>query len=62
LGLALFVAVPLPGTGAYSGTAAAWLLGMDRKKAFFAVSLGVCLAFVVVWALAEGILAGVNLL
>jgi len=62
LGLAVFVAIPLPGTGAYSGTAAAWLLGMDRKKAFFGVSLGVCIAFVLVWALAEGVVAGIGLL
>jgi len=61
-GLAVFVAIPLPGTGAYSGTAAAWLLGMDRKKAFFGVSLGVCIAFALVWALSEGVLAGVSLL
>lgn len=61
-GLAVFVAIPLPGTGAYSGTAAAWLLGMDRTKAFIGVSLGVCGAFAIVWALAEGLLAGVSLL
>ncbi|MDO9557563.1 MAG: small multi-drug export protein [Coriobacteriia bacterium] len=61
-GLAVFVAIPLPGTGAYSGTAAAWLLGMERKKAFLGVSLGVCVAFVLVWVLAEGVLAGVSLL
>ncbi|MBN2404553.1 MAG: small multi-drug export protein [Coriobacteriia bacterium] len=62
LGLAVFVAIPLPGTGAYSGTAAAWLLGMDRKKAFAGVSLGVLIAFFLVWALAAGVLAGVQLL
>lgn len=62
LGLAVFVAIPLPGTGAYSGTAAAWLLGMDRKKAFLGVSLGVFAAFLIVWALAEGVVAGIGLL
>ena len=61
-GLAVFVAIPLPGTGAYSGTAAAWLLGMDRKKAFLGVSLGVCVAFGLVWAIAAGVVAGVGLL
>lgn len=60
-GLAVFVAIPLPGTGAYSGTAAAWLLKMDPKKAFFAVSLGVASAFIVVWALSAGVAAGVRL-
>jgi uncharacterized membrane protein len=53
LGLAVFVAIPLPGTGAYAGTAAAWLLGMDKGKGFLAVSLGVLGAFLVVWAAAE---------
>ena len=47
-GLALFVAVPLPLTGAYTGTILAWLLGMDWKKAFAAVGLGVIVAGVVV--------------
>jgi len=47
-GLALFVAVPLPLTGAYTGTILAWLFGMDWRKAFAAVGLGVVLAGVVV--------------
>ena len=57
-GLAVFVAIPLPGTGAYSGTAAAWLLDMEPKKAFVAVSLGVAGAFVIVWAASELAAAG----
>jgi uncharacterized membrane protein len=61
LGLAVFVAIPLPGTGAYSGTAAAWLLGMDSRKGFLAVSLGVVGAFLVVWAASELVVAGVAL-
>lgn len=47
-GLFLFVAVPLPLTGAYTGTILAWLVGMDWKKAFPAVVLGVFVAGVVV--------------
>jgi len=61
VGLAVFVAIPLPGTGAYSGTAAAWLLKMDPKKAFLAVSLGVLGAFLIVWALSAGVTAGFGL-
>ena len=34
-GLALFVAIPLPGTGAWTGCLIATLLRMNRKKAFF---------------------------
>lgn len=60
-GLAVFVAIPLPGTGAYSGTAAAWLLDMEPKKAFVAVSLGVAGAFAIVWAASELAAAGFRL-
>lgn len=49
LGLALFVAVPLPGTGAYAGSCAGWLLGMEWKRSFVAVSLGVVAAGLIVW-------------
>jgi len=50
-GLTLFVGVPLPFTGAYTGTLAAWFLGMNRKKAFLAIAIGVLIAsFVVITA------------
>ena len=44
LALTLFVAVPLPGTGAWSGCLASWLLGLDRKKSIIAITLGVLIA------------------
>jgi uncharacterized membrane protein len=47
-GLILFVAIPLPITGAYTGTILAWLAGMDWRKAFPAVGLGVIVAGVIV--------------
>jgi len=47
-GLAFFVAIPLPITGAYTGTILAWLLGMHWRKAFPAVGLGVIVAGVIV--------------
>ena len=53
LGLALFIAVPLPGTGAYSGSAAAWMLDMGWRKAFLSVCLGVLISFGIVWAMSE---------
>lgn len=61
LGLAVFVAIPIPGTGAYSGTAAAWLLKMEPKKAFLAVSLGVVGAFLIILGLSAGVTAGFKL-
>ncbi len=48
IGLTLFVAVPLPITGAYTGTLGAWLFAMNRKKAFLAVSLGVFISATIV--------------
>jgi uncharacterized membrane protein len=54
-GLFLFVAVPLPFTGAYTGTILAWLLGMDWRKAFPAVGLGVIVAGVVVLLITLGV-------
>tara|TARA_Y100000310_G_scaffold335488_1_gene417679 strand:+ start:3407 stop:3688 length:282 start_codon:yes stop_codon:yes gene_type:complete len=41
LALALFVAIPFTGTGAYTGTLIAWILGLSKKKSFVAISLGV---------------------
>jgi uncharacterized membrane protein len=55
-GLALFVAIPLPITGAYTGTMLAWLAGMDWKKAFPAVGLGVIVAGVIVLLITLGVI------
>lgn len=44
LALLLFVGVPLPGTGAWTGTLAASVLDLDFKKSVLAVILGVLLA------------------
>ena len=43
-GLMIFVMIPLPGTGAYMGTIAAHLFKIERKKAFYAVSLGILIS------------------
>ena len=40
-GVMLFVAVPLPGTGAWTGTLIASVLGLEPKKSFLAAVLGV---------------------
>ena len=53
-GLVLFVAIPLPGTGAWSGCLLAWLLGLDRKKSLLAISLGVLIAGILVLAATLG--------
>lgn len=43
-GLMIFVMIPLPFTGAYSGVIAAVIFKIDRKKAFFAISIGVLIS------------------
>ena len=47
LALLLFVGIPLPGTGAWTGTLAASILDMDFKSSVTAVMLGVLLAGVI---------------
>lgn len=47
IALLLFVGIPLPGTGAWTGTLAASILDMDFKKSIIAVMLGVILAGVI---------------
>ena len=48
-GLMLFVLVPVPGTGVYAGTIAAYLFRIDRKKAFLANTLGIFISCLIVW-------------
>ena len=53
--LMLFVGVPLPGTGAWTGTLAASLLDMKFKDSVIAVMLGVLLAGVIMMAASMGV-------
>ncbi len=50
IGLALFVAVPLPVTGAWTGSLAAVLFGLEFKHAFFSIFIGILIAGVIVTA------------
>lgn len=52
--LAIFVGIPLPITGAWTGAIAAFIFGMDRKKAFLAIFVGVLLAAIIVTAVVFG--------
>ena len=54
-GLVLFVGIPLPGTGAWTGSLIACLLNIDKKKAFVAVILGLLLATTIMSILTYGI-------
>mgnify|MGYP004581455987 CR=1 FL=1 len=54
--LFLFVGIPLPGTGAWTGALVASVLGMNKKKAMLAITLGVLMASVIMMALSYGLL------
>lgn len=60
LALMLFVGIPLPGTGAWTGTLAASMLNMKFKDAVIAVMLGVLLAGLIMMAGSFGIFSAVN--
>ena len=55
LALLLFVGIPLPGTGAWTGTLAASLLDMDFKSSVIAVMLGVILAGIIMGIASAGV-------
>lgn len=54
LGLLIFVAIPLPGTGAWTGALVAALLNMRLKSAVPSILLGVCIAASIMTALTFG--------
>lgn len=55
-GLVLFVGIPLPGTGAWTGSLIAALLGIKFKKAFPAVVIGIFMATILMSLLSYGLL------
>lgn len=59
LALLLFVGIPLPGTGAWTGTLAASILDLDFKKSVGAVFLGLILASLIMGILSLGIFKGI---
>lgn len=61
-GLVLFVGIPLPGTGAWTGSLIAALLGIKFKKAFPAVVIGICMATIIMWFISYVLLGGVQVL
>ena len=55
IALLLFVGIPLPGTGAWTGTLAASILDMDFKSSVLAVMLGVLLAGIIMGVASMGV-------
>ena len=58
--LLLFVGIPLPGTGAWTGTLAASILDMDFKSSVLAVMLGVLLAGVIMGVASMGVFGAIG--
>ena len=49
--VALFIAIPLPGSGSYSGAIAAYVIGLSHKKFAIANLIGVIIAGILVTAI-----------
>lgn len=62
MGLTLFVAIPLPVTGAWTGSLAAFLFGIPRRLAIPAIALGVAIAGGLVTLIMTGTLTGIDFL
>lgn len=58
--LLLFVGIPLPGTGAWTGTLAASFLDMDFKSTVTSVMLGVLLAGIIMGAVSAGLFGAIG--
>lgn len=59
LGLLLFVGIPLPGTGAWTGSLIASLLEVDIKKSSLAILCGLVMATVIMYIVSYGIVGNV---
>ncbi len=55
IGLLLYVGIPLPGTGAWTGSLAAYLFGVNLKNSIFAISIGILLAGIIVTMASLGV-------
>ena len=53
--MVFFVGIPLPGTGAWTGCLIAAVLEMDRKKAFLAALIGICMASIIMSIITYGV-------
>ena len=58
-GLVLFVGIPLPGTGAWTGCLIAAVLEMDRKKSFLAAMIGIFVASIIMMIVSFGLIKNI---
>ena len=61
IALLLFVGIPLPGTGAWTGTLAASILNLDFKKSYIAVVSGVVLAGIIMGVASSGLFSAIGI-
>ena len=59
LALTAFVMIPLPGTGAWTGTLVSWSLGLNRLKSFLAIAAGIVIAGLIVLGLSLGVFVSI---
>jgi len=52
--LVLFVAIPLPGTGAWTGSLITWTLGLNRVKSIASIALGVIIVGIIIFIVSIG--------
>jgi uncharacterized membrane protein len=62
LGLTVFVAIPLPVTGAWTGSVAAFVFDIPRKQSIVSIFLGVLVAGAVITLIMKGVLSGLSFL
>jgi uncharacterized membrane protein len=53
----VYVSLPLPGPGVYSGTVLAWLFGMPRRQAIIALATGVLVSGILVAGISAPLIA-----
>ncbi len=61
IGVAFFIGIPLPGSGVYTGSVGAYVLGLDRRRFMLSCALGVVIAGTLVTALTLLLRAGMSL-
>lgn len=55
LALIIFVGIPIPGTGAWTGALAAWIFGYNKFRSFIYLFIGVIIAGIAMAALTKGV-------
>jgi uncharacterized membrane protein len=53
----MFIAIPLPATGVWTGSIVAYIFGIDPKRAFFAIFIGLIIAIFIITIMTLGILS-----